>query len=91
MEKKKCHRLKSYGKFCLSDSDYDFGLKCVNNKTQSLCPKGNCLSIWGMGIASMSAKAQTEARRAINVAKMAIKGRSAGRKAQVLPLQDEKG
>ena len=40
-ENKKCHRLKSYGEFCVFDSDCGFGLKCVNNKTQCLCPKGN--------------------------------------------------
>ena len=38
------------------------------------------LRLHAMTIVSMSVKAQTEARRALDVAKMAIKGRSAGRK-----------
>ena len=42
--------------------------------------RGAASSVWAMGIASMYAKAQTEARRALNVTKMATKGRSAGRK-----------
>ena len=42
--------------------------------------QGAVLNVWAMGIVSMPVKAQTEARLALNVAKMAIKGRNAVRR-----------
>ena len=49
--------------------------ECASVQTQ-----GAALNVWAMGIVSMPVKAQTEAWRALNVAKMAIKGTNAARK-----------
>ena len=46
----------------------------------SVWTQGAASNVWAMGTASMSVKAQKEARRALNVAKMAIKGTNAERK-----------
>ena len=49
--------------------------ECASVRTQ-----GTASNVWAMGIVSMSVKDQTETKRALNVAKMAIKGQSVARR-----------